>query len=755
MVSLGQDSLYCFFDSATILLERNSDTSKFKTFDLKINLTLGKKDTIVNDVRVNFNILPVSKNNNEIWFEKTYLFFTKEEINKRRYSTNNLIVDDTITKTLILKVPNLNDTSIGVESFIVTLELVSESENVSTDTSMLVNIITNNFSINKAKYLFDENDTSTVGKISLISLKEIPVYKKYSRLDCNELCLERTLAIDSNKLRILNQKIRVIKAESDSIHLIYHTVEDSLRTLDKSNLDIKNTLTRLKEDSVKIEKEREKLNLKLKGISEKLSSETEITEIESDSLELKMDSLNFKLTALENYSHDYSEELLRMHSYLIENEQSTKMLNNWKDNLNKLKVKNCKRGSTLTELKDLLTKRIHDLNKELDDAYVSKGGNKKCHRNRRKRIKKILTRNSPNIKSARKFKNFEKNFVTTENLVEIESVDIGISNGQINSISVKIKGGYSYYRNRGPISLTNYDKKKYYHLHYIGADESKINTYISLKDILDYKPSNDRLYFPTKDKFTLDKSNNHKMLKLIGNPNSFFDVRAYTDAKALSGEANGLVQTEVNAQFITNSNNLGRSYLGFGRKVNMGFSWSKFDSNFDTLKFDSFDLVRNRDVLNLMRQSNTSFFIELDALSGTRVHDAYLKLGIKVYNTKVFDLSEQENAFARVFTPNFYAALGGRVFASPRINADFKFPLFVSYLHDQPFDDYENMWSSHIAPEIEVTLQLRKPDNTKKEERQRSFAFARIRYFDMPFSRGNNYWQIQTGVEIPFSSLFE
>ncbi len=435
----------------------------------------------------------------------------------------------------------------------------------------------------------------------------------------------------------------------------------------------------------------------------------------------------------------------------------------YKDSLNK-KIKELEKGTTKSSSKGKKdttqnAKEIEDYKKKVKETkkQLKIVGEQKticsCHRFRRKNIRKEIVRNSGHSQSARRHKRFKKNFETTDKNIEIEKVHITISDGQINTISVKIKGECAYYKNRGPISLTNYDNKKYYHLHYIGVDKEKDDTYISLKDFLDYRSASNRVYFPTAEELELDQFKRSKVLTLMGNPNSFFDTRVYTDTKALSGEDNGLVQTEVNAQFITNSNNLGRSYMGFARKVNVGLSWSKFDSNFDTLKFESFSSVRNNDLLNILRRSNTSFFAELDAISGTRVHDAYLKLGIKVYRTRIFDLTANENAFHRVFTPNFYAALGGRVFASPRINADFRFPFYIGYLHDQPFQTYHNKWSSHIAPEIEITLQLRKPE--VNDEKQRSFVFARVRYFDMPFSRGNNYWQIQTGVEIPFSSLFE
>lgn len=350
-------------------------------------------------------------------------------------------------------------------------------------------------------------------------------------------------------------------------------------------------------------------------------------------------------------------------------------------------------------------------------------------------------------------KNFAKNYSTDDELtIDIKEVVIHISNGQITTIKVFFVGDTGFFTNHGPISLTNYERNKHYPLKYHGSNETYKYTIITPADFLNYYHSGDRLYFPSKTSFKLlpKADASFKYLTYVGNPNSYFDVRAYTDTKGLSGEENGLVQTQIGANFIANSTNIGNSHFSFAKYVNLTFGWSKFDSQFDTLKISNFETRTDSDLLNILRRANTAFQIELDLFHYSRVHEASFTIGHKMWNTRLLDDS---STFKRAFTPSFYVYLGGTLFDSQRLNAKFKLPFSAAYIHDQPFVNYERNWNFFISPEIEFTLQLAKKDDN--DETQQSFVFGRIRYFDMPFASGGNYWQIQTGVEIPLSDLFK
>lgn len=336
--------------------------------------------------------------------------------------------------------------------------------------------------------------------------------------------------------------------------------------------------------------------------------------------------------------------------------------------------------------------------------------------------------------------------------IVIDDVHLVTSEGRIANITVSFKEDkhVGYYVNKGPISLTNFKKKRYYKLFYIGSNPERENTFIILSNFLNYNPSTSRHFIPSDVEIHFDKNEQKVKLYSPANPLTFFDARVYTDAKGLSGEENGLVQTDLNARFIGNTNALGRSYLTFFQYVNVGVSYSKFDSQFDTLHLNSLTDRSRSELLRVNQFSNTAIRIETDFLRGSRVHDAYLKVGHLLTHTKI---SAADSSFSNVFTPSFYLSLGGTLHAGRRIRADFKLPLYASYLMDQPFTGHERKFDYTIIPEVEFIVQINKDNSNSLADKP--FVFARIRYFDMPWTKGNNFWQIQTGVQVPITNLIK
>lgn len=346
--------------------------------------------------------------------------------------------------------------------------------------------------------------------------------------------------------------------------------------------------------------------------------------------------------------------------------------------------------------------------------------------------------------------------------LHVKDVQILVSEGRMKTIKVIVTGDNNvqkngYYINKGPVSLTNFHNRRYYKLHYVGSDPVLQNSYLALGHVLRYTSWKERDYYPSFNTYRLSRNQGCTVITSVGSPMTFFDARVYTDPKGLSGEDNGLIQTDINARFISNSNGLGRSYLTLFQYTRLGLSWSKFDSQFDTLKLDTFGTRRNNEILSLTRRSNASLRGEIDLIRGSRVHDVSFTLGAIIYQTKVSAYSPELSAtdFKRVFTPAFYAYLGGTLFATNKVKADFKLPLNVVYNHDQPFEPEDGSnFELLLSPEIEIALNLKKNGNLLNEE-QSPFVFGRFRYFDMPDYSGNNYWQMQVGVEVPITSLFD
>ncbi len=337
------------------------------------------------------------------------------------------------------------------------------------------------------------------------------------------------------------------------------------------------------------------------------------------------------------------------------------------------------------------------------------------------------------------------------NCVQINKVEVDITEGRIGIIRVHTSQGL--FMNKGPLSLTNYEKRKYYRLYYAGTKFSMKGTNLVIGDFLVYEPTSARRYFPSRVNFEMDKKGEVKELISKGDPLSFFEGRVYTDGKGLSGEDNGLVLTELHARFIANSNAIGSSAVTMAQFLHLNLNWSKFDSKFDTLNLASYGDVNRSDFLSLMQRSNTMLSAELDLFRGSRVHDLSLKVGTRLYHTKVASL-DTNDASRRIFTPALSVGLFGNLYSSRMIEFSLGIPAYVIFHHDQPFYNLERsqLWDLVIVPELEIRIRYPKDEDGAST---RMSLFGRVRYYDMPYGRSGNFWQIQTGIQVPISNLFK
>ncbi|MDH4471089.1 MAG: hypothetical protein QE487_00695 [Fluviicola sp.] len=334
--------------------------------------------------------------------------------------------------------------------------------------------------------------------------------------------------------------------------------------------------------------------------------------------------------------------------------------------------------------------------------------------------------------------------------LHLKSVWLNVENGRIQKIHA-ITTNNDLFVNTGPISVTCLEGHEHDKLFYVGTKNELESYYLVLGDLIYYADLTSRVTFPSDGIIMLDENHKKDTVRFTSSPIDFFDIRTYTDTKALGGEANGLVQTEANLRFI-GSTNLGQRYFLFFPYVNLNFSYSKFDSKFDSLEqITSFNNRENNQLLSLIQQSTIGFRVEAEVFRYSRVHDFFLNIGHQFYFTHVKTLDSAGN----VFTPSFYATAGGTMFSFPRIRCNFKFPFMLSYLQDQPFREYKRNVDFLIIPEIELIVDpLRKKNGSRSKTNNTESGvsiFGRLRYFDMPDYRGNNFWQIQFGVQIPLT----
>jgi len=339
-------------------------------------------------------------------------------------------------------------------------------------------------------------------------------------------------------------------------------------------------------------------------------------------------------------------------------------------------------------------------------------------------------------------------------VIKPTSVQISTLDGKIQKVMMRFEHDNGVFINKGPISVTNMKSFNNAKLFYSGGSNLYADRWIYLSTLVTYVDLTERTSYPGNATFILDKDNTDDTIKISSSPIDFFDVRAYSDIKGLSGEANGLAQTEVNVSFIGNTQpwNLKRNnYTTFFPYVSLGLSRSVFDSQFDTLGIQSFANRESTDILKMMQYSNFNLRVETELFRYSRVHDVALILGHQLYSTPMSDTTKQAKS---ILTPNFYLALNGTMFSFPAIKAYFKFPMHLNYMNDQPFASADQNLYFVIIPEIELIIDP-SPKKANTTEKTGMTIFARARYFDLPNFKGNNFLQLQLGTSIPISDFMK
>ncbi len=336
--------------------------------------------------------------------------------------------------------------------------------------------------------------------------------------------------------------------------------------------------------------------------------------------------------------------------------------------------------------------------------------------------------------------------------VTVKSITIITFGGRIQKVIVAIKDDAGYYTNKGPISVTTLKSFKHTPLYYEGSTEKYEESTLNIGELINYIDFTNRASYPSDYTIVLSEDKVVDSIKISKSPLDFFDVRAYSDAKGLSGEANGLAQTDINVSFIGNTKTGSRSFWSYVTPlahVNMNLTLSKFDSDFDTLAITSFITRSDIDVLKYIQYSNVAFKVETELFRYSRIHDGFLCLGHQMYSTVLRDTSDVSK---RVLTPGFYLTLGGTMFNLPKIRGTYKFPVLFNYLHDQPFSGQLQNFYMAIVPEIEIVVD---PVQKGAEGNEGMTLFGRIRYFDLPNYKGNNFWQLQLGATIPLTEVLK
>lgn len=195
---------------------------------------------------------------------------------------------------------------------------------------------------------------------------------------------------------------------------------------------------------------------------------------------------------------------------------------------------------------------------------------------------------------------------------EIDSIIVRISSGEILEIQILGKMNKSTKlvkfsnANGSPIILSSqrFDKNDKLYTNENSA------TYLILQEILAYVQY--KSYFPDNASFVLNKNKTSHTLYRSSGINSFFDIKLYSDALGLfGGKANGIAQTDVNANFAVGKSNFSNRGIRLLKYVGFNLAATKFDSK---LAYTPSDSTFNR--TNLFRKNWLSFETYFSPISG-------------------------------------------------------------------------------------------------------------------------------------------
>lgn len=170
----------------------------------------------------------------------------------------------------------------------------------------------------------------------------------------------------------------------------------------------------------------------------------------------------------------------------------------------------------------------------------------------------------------------------TNRKAEVRCIEIALGNGAIakRGLVVTLDNGQKFVNWRSPISLARFAKRndKLY-----AKNPALSSQYIRVSDVLDYSYFY-KFSYPEDSYYTLSKDKVTDTLKVGASINQLIEVRIYTDLLGLLGrKANGLIQTEISGNFISNSTSVPETDITFHTFVKPYFRLSKLDSKFSSL----------------------------------------------------------------------------------------------------------------------------------------------------------------------------
>lgn len=343
--------------------------------------------------------------------------------------------------------------------------------------------------------------------------------------------------------------------------------------------------------------------------------------------------------------------------------------------------------------------------------------------------------------------------------VDIEKVNIDVSEGVIREIIVKTNK-YGIFRNtRSPINLVNIGERLDDKL-WRDGEKMYQHEYLLLGETIEYVPHrsfNDLPYTQFQILLLPDSGKRSYLIRESTSLNTYFDLAIYTDIKGISGGANGLAQVSGSARFITHTRNVRGQAVVWGNYVSFTGNAAKFDKSFKGSDLMAGDSISRRDLLqrsiySLGVKANIVRFL-LHPLPKRLIQDMQLNAGINFTGSNVLRAYVKDSSAPNVLDTSYSVATQQQIYIEPLVsftryrNFNMALSIPVSLISVMKSAGVSNRYAEIWArPSIDLMYYAKKNSSSK--------IFFRYNHWINLREPENAFFQLQLGYSANITDLF-
>ncbi|HEU4472458.1 MAG TPA: hypothetical protein VFR58_15300 [Flavisolibacter sp.] len=311
--------------------------------------------------------------------------------------------------------------------------------------------------------------------------------------------------------------------------------------------------------------------------------------------------------------------------------------------IKELEKKHAEGEATLSNMQSLIAKQLDSL--EVVAKLEMKGDSIWVYRESTYTKKQPADSTKPADNSGKNLFSYPKKVFETK----LREINISVREGIVMEIIVKTDRGI--FRNKqAVIDLLHWGTRtkgeRLYREHQTYDGREAADYYIFLDDAVIYdvtRSYTEVAYGDFDIRLLPDTGQRTYLLRESTSINTYFDVAAFTDLKALGGEPNAIAQFSAEAKFITNTRNKPNSASILFNHLAFRGAVSKFDNDYKGSRLYNKDSVSRKDIL---QRALYQVGIKANVLRGVGsplprhlFSDLQLNLGFNFIGSRVFDTS--------------------------------------------------------------------------------------------------------------------